>query len=214
MRFRLTALLGLSLVLAMQGSAYAQSAPQGDVKRGKVLAYTCQGCHGIANYKNAAPTYSVPKLGGQNAAYMISALSDYKSGNRAHPTMHAHAASNNDQDRADMATFFAGQADGKGALKAAVVGTPPASAQVCTACHGVDGHAVLPEYPTLAGQHADYIAKALRDYKSGKRKNAVMAGIVATLADADIDGVAAFYAHQVGLCDTKQIADNNGQCKQ
>lgn len=208
MHFRSISLLGLALMAISLGSVQAE----GDVKRGQELAYTCQGCHGIPNYKNAAPTYSVPKLGGQNVAYMVSALNDYKSGNRAHPTMHAHAASNSDQDRADMATFFAGQA-GKGARKAAVVGTPPASVQVCTACHGADGHSLLPEYPTLAGQHADYLAKALRDYKSGKRKNAVMAGIVATLADADIDGVAAFYAHQVGLCDTKQIVENNGQCK-
>lgn len=205
MPFRLTSLLGLSLMLALLGPAHAE----GDAKRGKELAYTCQGCHGIPNYKNAAPTYSVPKLGGQQAGYMISALKDYSTGNRAHPTMHAHAASNSEQDRADMAAFFAGQ----GPRKAAVVGTPPAAAQVCTACHGADGHAALPEYPALAGQHADYLARALRDYKSGKRKNAVMAGIVGTLADKDIDAVAAFYANQIGLCDTRQIVDYNGQCK-
>lgn len=205
MPFRLTSLLGLSLMLALLGPAHAE----GDAKRGKELAYTCQGCHGIPNYKNAAPTYSVPKLGGQQAGYMISALKDYSTGNRAHPTMHAHAASNSEQDRADMAAFFAGQ----GPRKAAVVGTPPAAAQVCTACHGADGHAALPEYPALAGQHADYLARALRDYKSGKRKNAVMAGIVGTLADKDIDAVAAFYANQIGLCDTRQIMDYNGQCK-
>ncbi|MGE0114529.1 MAG: cytochrome c [Steroidobacteraceae bacterium] len=207
MHFRLTALLGWGLMLcALLGSAHAE----GDAKRGKELAYTCHGCHGIPNYKNAAPVYSVPKLGGQQAAYMIAALKEYASGDRAHPTMHAHAASNNEQDRADMAAFFAGQ----GPRKAPVVGTPPPAAQVCTACHGNDGHAVAADYPTLAGQHADYLTQALRDYKSGKRKNAVMAGIVGSLADKDIEPVAAFYAKQPGLCDTKQILNNGGQCKQ
>jgi cytochrome c553 len=206
MRFRLTSLLSLVLVLASLGSAQAD----GDAARGKTLAYTCHGCHGIPNYKNAAPMYSVPKLGGQQATYMAAALKEYASGDRSHPTMHAHAVSNSEQDRADMVAFFAGQ----GARKAAVVGTPPAAAQVCTACHGADGHPIVPDYPALAGQHADYIAQALRDYKSGKRKNAIMAGIVGTLADKDIDAVAAFYAKQDGLCDTKQILDNNGQCKQ
>lgn len=206
MRFRLTALLGLGLMLsALLGSAHAE----GDAARGKTLAYTCHGCHGIPNYKNAAPTYSVPKLGGQQAGYMIEALKAYASGDRAHPTMHAHAASNSEQDRADMAAFFAGQ----GARKASVVGTPPTVAQVCTACHGTDGRPVIPEYPNLSGQHADYLVQTLRDYKSGKRKNAIMAGIVASLADKDIEVISAFYAKQAGLCDTMQILDNNGQCK-
>ncbi len=204
MHFRLTSLLCLMLSVCA-GAAHAE----GDAKHGKELAYTCHGCHGIPNYKNAAPVYSVPKLGGQQAAYMVAALKEYASGDRAHPTMHAHAASNSEQDRADMAAFFAGQ----GARKAAVAGTPPAAAQVCTACHGTDGKPVMPEYPSLAGQHADYLAQSLRDYKSGKRKNAVMAGIVGALADKDIDAIASFYSKQAGLCDTKQILDNNGQCK-
>jgi cytochrome c553 len=182
---------------------------EGDATRGKTLAYTCHGCHGIPNYKNAAPAYSVPKLGGQQAAYMEAALKAYAAGDRSHPTMHAHAVSNSEQDRADMAAYFAG----KGPRKTAVVGTPPAAAQVCTTCHGTDGQPVLPEYPNLAGQHADYLVQSLHDYKSGKRKNAIMGGIVGALTDQDIAAIAAFYAKQTGLCDTKQIMDNNGQCK-
>jgi cytochrome c553 len=204
MRFRLTALLSLGLVCVLTGPAHAE----GDAARGKILAYTCHGCHGIPNYKNAAPVYSVPKLGGQQPTYIVAALNAYAGGDRNHPTMHAHAVSNSEQDRADMAAFLAGQ----GARKAPVVGTPPTAAQVCTACHGSDGRPVAPEYPNLSGQHADYLAQSLRDYKSGKRKNAIMAGIVGTLADADIEAIAAFYAKQAGLCDTKQILDNNGQC--
>jgi cytochrome c553 len=123
--------------------------------------------------------------------------------------MHAHAASNSEQDRADMAAFFAGA----GPRTAPVVGTPPPAAQVCTTCHGSDGKPVAPNYPNLSGQHVDYLVQALRDYKSGKRKNAIMSGIVGSLADKDIESVAGFYANQAGLCDTKQILNNNGQCK-
>lgn len=206
MHVRLTLLIGLGLIL---GTPVMTAHAEGDAARGKPLSYTCQGCHGIANYKNAAPTYSVPKLGGQQVAYLVAALKEYASGDRAHPTMHAHAASNSDQDREDMAAFFAG----KGPRKTAVVGSPPAAAAVCTACHGTDGQPVGPEYPNLAGQHADYLVQALRDYKSGKRKNAIMSGIVGALADKDMESIAQFYASQTGLCDTRQILENSGQCK-
>jgi cytochrome c553 len=66
--------------------------------------------------------------------------------------------------------------------------------EVCAACHGQDGNSANAEYPRLAGQHRDYLAKALRDYKSGARKNAIMGGMTAALTRDDIDSVAAYYA--------------------
>jgi cytochrome c553 len=68
--------------------------------------------------------------------------------------------------------------------------------QVCQACHGLDGNSQAADYPKLGGQYPDYIAKALRDYKSGARKNPIMAGFAATLTDQDIENVAAYYASQ------------------
>jgi len=68
--------------------------------------------------------------------------------------------------------------------------------EVCQTCHGVDGNSKAPDFPRLAGQHPDYLAKALRDYKSGARKNPIMAGFAATLSNADIDNLAAYYASQ------------------
>jgi cytochrome c553 len=68
--------------------------------------------------------------------------------------------------------------------------------EVCQACHGMDGNSPLPENPKLAGQNGDYLAKALRDYKSGARKNPVMAGMAGTLTAKDIDNVAAYYSGQ------------------
>ncbi|HEX8011965.1 MAG TPA: cytochrome c [Casimicrobiaceae bacterium] len=68
--------------------------------------------------------------------------------------------------------------------------------EVCQACHGLDGNSSVPDYPKLGGQRADYLAKALRDYKSGARKNPIMAGFAGALSPKDIESVAAYYAAQ------------------
>jgi cytochrome c553 len=75
--------------------------------------------------------------------------------------------------------------------------------EVCAACHGMDGNAQTPDYPRLAGQHRDYLEKALRDYKSGARKNAIMAGFAAGLGPRDIENVAAYYHAQPAVLATK-----------
>lgn len=204
MKLRLTVLLGLGLALTMSATW-----ADGDAARGKTLAYTCHGCHGIPNYKNAAPAYSVPKLGGQHAEYMVSALKEYASGDRVHPTMHAHAVSNSEQDRADIAAFF----QGSNPLNQQVTGVVPTSVQMCVACHGNNGVGISPIYPTLAGQHADYIAQALHDYKSGKRKNPIMSAQAGLVKDEDIAAIAAFFSKQKTLCSTDEIRENAGKCK-
>ena len=76
---------------------------------------------------------------------------------------------------------------------------------VCAACHGKDGiTAVLPSYPILAGQHEDYLNQALLDYKSGARKNAVMAGIASTLSKNDIEGLSKYFASLPGPLNIKK----------
>jgi cytochrome c553 len=91
------------------------------------------------------------------------------------------------------------------AVVAAIAAGPAAAAdveagkkkaqEVCAACHGVDGaNPTTPDYPKLAGQYPDYLAKALRDYKSGARKNPIMAGMAAGLTQKDIDDVSAYFA--------------------
>src|SRR6201996_7570856 len=98
--------------------------PAADPAIGQKKFYTCVGCHGIDNYKNAYPDYDVPKLRHQNAAYIVSALKEYKSGERPHPTMHAQASSLSDQDMEDIAAYLQGPEPVK--PSAAVVGTAPA----------------------------------------------------------------------------------------
>jgi len=69
--------------------------------------------------------------------------------------------------------------------------------EVCAACHGLDGATpTAPDYPKLAGQYPDYLNKALRDYKTGMRKNPIMAGMAAPLTDKDIENLAAYFASQ------------------
>lgn len=69
----------------------------------------------------------------------------------------------------------------------------------CAACHGADGNSAAPDFPRLAGQHYDYLVKALKDYKSGARKNPIMAPQVANLTARDIEDLAAYFSHQAGL---------------
>ena len=77
--------------------------------------------------------------------------------------------------------------------------TGKTKAEPCKACHGESGVSASPEFPKIGGQHADYIATALRHYKLGKRKNPIMAGQVANLSEADMRDLAAWYASQSGL---------------
>jgi cytochrome c553 len=185
---------GLSIAVALglfSGAASAQQPPAGDAARGKVLSYTCLGCHGIDGYKNAYPMYSVPKLEGQHPEYLAAALQGYRDGDRAHLTMHSQASTLSDKDILDIATFFAGKPLMPSGKAAAAV---PQAASLCTSCHGADGIAIAPIYPSLAGQHSDYLARAIDEYRNGGRKNPIMKGFASNLKDADIAAIAAYFS--------------------
>ena len=72
------------LLVTFALTAGSQAWAAGDMHRGKALSETCLGCHGIDAYKNVYPTYSVPELSGQHAAYLVAALKEYRGGERAH----------------------------------------------------------------------------------------------------------------------------------
>ncbi|WP_415892407.1 c-type cytochrome [Neptuniibacter sp. PT8_73] len=80
-----------------------------------------------------------------------------------------------------------------GSVIAGDIAAGKAKAAMCSSCHGANGISALPMYPNLAGQKAAYLAKQLHDFKSGMRKDAVMAPISSTLSDADIDNLSAYY---------------------
>jgi cytochrome c553 len=95
-------LTGLALgALLASASALADTRP--------AAVETCLGCHGIPGYKNAYPTYHVPKLGGQHARYIIDALRAYASGERPHSTMHANAVTLSEEEIETIATWFEAQ---------------------------------------------------------------------------------------------------------
>jgi cytochrome c553 len=198
MALRIPLIAALVLPLA----AFAQQAPQGDAVNGEKIAYTCNGCHAIPNYKNVYPTYSVPKLHGQRPQYLLAALKEYKSGERSHGTMHSQAASLSDQDMADVAAYLAGPnvlAESKNDVPAA---SRPKASETCLACHGTNGVGITADYPSLSGQHADYLERALHDYQKGGRKNPVMAGMAATLTKQDIEELAHYYSQQTPALQT------------
>jgi len=91
---------------AAASAAPTPATPVGDAARGRNLTYTCQGCHGVTGYKNAYPSYHVPRIGGQSAQYLASALTEYRQGKRKHPTMQAQAQSFSPQDIADIAAYL------------------------------------------------------------------------------------------------------------
>jgi cytochrome c553 len=178
----------LAWALAVPGQA------AGDAQRGKQIGYTCLGCHGIEDYKNVYPTYSVPKLVGQNPEYLVAALKAYRGKQRSHGTMYAQASSLSDQDMEDVAAYLSQQPLPKSAP--AVGSAPTKVTSLCSACHGANGVGIMAEYPTLAGQHADYLARALVEYQKGDRKNLIMQSFVAQLSAADIKSIADYYGAQ------------------
>lgn len=108
-------ILGLALLASACCLSIAtlpvHAAGPGDAAAGREKKSMCAGCHGIAGYRTVFPeVYSVPKLGGQHAGYIVKALQAYKSGQRTHATMRAIAAGLSDQDMADLAAYYA--ADG------------------------------------------------------------------------------------------------------
>ena len=187
------------LLLTLGGLVSTAANAEGDIERGKAVAYTCFGCHGIDGYRNAYPSYRVPKLGGQKAAYLVSALQGYRDGMRPHKTMAAHASSLSDQDIEDVAAYLASLNNQTVAAGGSKDVKTPEPATACIACHGQNGIGISPAWPTLAGQHEDYLAHALNEYRSGARKNAVMAQFAAQLSDEDVAIVAAHFSRLDGL---------------
>ncbi|MEW5008627.1 MAG: cytochrome c [Cycloclasticus sp.] len=96
-----TSLVGFGMLLS--GAVYAAA----DVEAGRIKGQTCLGCHGVANYNNVYPTYHVPKLAGQHAGYLVTAMKAYKEGLRSHSTMYGNVVDLSEQDMQDIAAYFA-----------------------------------------------------------------------------------------------------------
>lgn len=187
-----TLFIGMTPALAQDAGSSA-----GDAERGRALGDSCMGCHGIIGYRNAYPSYGVPKLAGQHPEYLYIALQGYKNKTRTHETMHAQAVTLTDQELRDLIAYLSGSAPLK--TGSAVDGPGKQKAVSCVACHGEGGISQMPNWPILAGQNVDYIEHALHQYKNGERKDPIMGAQVAALSDADIRALASYFAAQPGL---------------
>jgi len=196
-------LAALAAVLLLTAALFARPAvADADVEAGKQIGYSCLGCHGIDGYRNAYPSYRVPKLGGQKATYLEIALKGYRGGKRSHPTMIGQASSLTDQDIENVAAYFASI----GGDTVAAGGSKDVSfdkAQTCIVCHGQNGISANPIWPTLAGQHEDYLLQALNAYRDGSRKDLVMSAQAALIAEEDVALLAKYFAGLDGLETTK-----------
>jgi cytochrome c553 len=200
----------VSLVTAatLLSASFAANAEdiKGDAAVGKTKIAMCIGCHGIAGYQASFPeVYKVPKISGQGAKYIVSALNAYKKGERKHPSMRGIAAALSDQDMADIAAYYSTHGVVEGATLAAKPSREP-SEQVagllkkaaCISCHGENfAKPISPDYPKIAGQHSDYLYVALKAYKTENnpqigRSNGVMAGMVKQFSNAELKEIAKY----------------------
>ena len=185
-------------------SAQAGTLVDGSADAGESKAITCTACHGPAG-NSVNPLW--PNIAGQGAPYLLTQLQAFKAGTRSDPLMTSQAMLLSDQDMADLAAYFeslpsAAQAVADPALvdKAEALyrgGDVSDQISACIACHGPTGRGnPAAIYPALAGQHAAYTAKQLRDYASGARKSdgktRMMRDIAPKLSEDDIVALASY----------------------
>ncbi|MEJ2256376.1 MAG: c-type cytochrome [Woeseiaceae bacterium] len=204
MKIKLASLLATAGLALTAFHAQAESLVDGSIEDGKSKALTCTACHGPEG-NSANPLW--PNIAGQNAPYTVAQLKAFKEGKRMNPLMTSQALLLEDEDMADLAVYFeslpaAAQAvknpdtvgRGEGLYRG---GNLESGVAACLGCHGPTGDGnPAAKYPALRGQHADYIAKQLRDYASGARTSdgntKVMRDIAARLREDEIDAVASY----------------------
>jgi len=194
-------ILGLGLLGLMATGAHGA----GDPQAGQSKAAMCVACHGPdGNSVNAL----WPKLAGQHESYLLRQLTLFKTGQRDNPIMAGMVAPLSEQDIADLAAYFSAQRTKPGVTDEALYargrqlylsGNERSGVPACMACHGPTGHGNPPSgYPSLAGQHTDYVVNTLKAFRLGTiwgqddAASAVMATVADELTDAEIEAVAAY----------------------
>ncbi|WP_166208601.1 c-type cytochrome [Cognatiluteimonas telluris] len=199
-----------AVLLAWAGIAAAATAPSAIAAQGNGHgAMACQGCHGADGRGQAGSAF--PRLAGLDAHYLQAQLDAFASGTRDNPVMQPIAKALDDDERAEIAMYYAQLPTGAGAVpgKAGAGDAPGArlalqgrwSQQVpgCVQCHGPGGVGVGSGFPPLAGQPAAYLSAQLHAWKQGTRRNdplQLMQHISSALSDADIQAVSAWFAAQ------------------
>lgn len=184
------------------GAATPAPAADGDADAGATKAAPCAACHG-ARGVSVNPEW--PSLAGQHAAYIVMQLEAYKDGSRQNVLMTPMAMPLDDDDRADLAAYYAAQELAGGTADPALVslgqrvyrgGNTQTGVSACAGCHGPSGYGNPgAKMPRLAGQQATYVANQLRLYKTGERRsdmNQMMRNVAAAMSDDEIEAVASY----------------------
>ena len=175
----------------------------GNPESGKEKVAVCSACHGLDGNSVVGLW---PSLAGQNEKYLVKQLRLVKSGDRVIDSMVGLLDNLQDSDLQDIAAFYASQKNKVGQADESKVelgrklyyaGNLEKGVPACSACHSPRGLGNGPAaYPLLSGQQPDYVAKALKDYRSGERVNEdpskIMASIAYKLDDVEIDALSSF----------------------
>lgn len=197
---------GLAPFLLAAAAGYAHATNplvDGDAEAGAAKAAVCAACHG-PNGNSGNPDW--PSLAGQSPTYTYQQLQAFKSGQRSDMLMTPQAAMLSEQDMRDLAAYYAAQVPRPGVASEAAVavaeplyrgGDAERGVPACLACHGPTGNGNAGAgYPRIAGQHAQYIAKELREYRSAERGSGVagqmMQAAAKHLTDEEIDALASY----------------------
>lgn len=191
----------VSLLLTLGITGLAQAA--GDAKAGQAKAAVCGACHG-PDGNSMAPNF--PKLAGQGERYLTKQMQDIKSGKRTVLEMTGLLTNLSDQDLSDIAAYFSSQPGSVGAADPKVVargedlfrgGKLDQGMPSCIGCHSPNGAGnAAAGFPHLGGQHAQYVAKQLTDFREGNRTNdgdtKIMQSIAAKMSNKDIEAVSSY----------------------
>jgi cytochrome c553 len=195
-------------------SAYAQDI-KGNAFAGEKKIAMCIGCHGIKGYHTGFPeVHKVPKISGQSAKYIASALHAYKKGERRHPSMRGVVDTLSNQDIADLALYYSDNGPVQPTPEKAAGGSAKAMELVakggCTSCHGDSfSKPIDPSYPKIAGQYSDYLYVALKAYKTEGvpqigRGNPIMAGVAKQFSNDELKELAEYVGSLPGELQTVQ----------
>lgn len=210
MKLPVSSLLALSAMIAATFMALPAAASEAKpaaakvdpAKGGAISAQVCSACH-TADGSRGSPAN--PILQGQHPEYLVKQLTEFKAGKRDSAVMKGFASSLSDEDMKNVAAFYASKQAKPGAAKSQDLvtlgekiyrgGIAERSIPACAGCHSPTGAGIPSQYPSLAGQHADYAELQLKNFRDGVRKNnAQMTGVAARMNDREIKAVADYIA--------------------
>ena len=214
--------VGLAAIALTTGAAFSQTARESglseSITRGATIASlgngrgagACASCHAFNGA--ADPSGAFPRLAGQSAIYLRRSLDSYAEGGRQNVIMGSIARALSQQERADVASYFAfvyapipptapvGSELLEQGRALATVGVNDQQLVACSTCHGPYGRSVTPTTPSLGGQYARYVSSQLRMFRDGRRSTgaAAMAGFAHALTDSQVEAVASYFQRAPG----------------